>query len=96
MSYDVADPLKRTIPQDAYRGPLRASVTSCTVHSTSLCTEIDSLYFVFAIEEIVLCFLFIACSRITTRLLSYLSIPVFTRLPSTVTQIKENYTVIVH
>lgn len=31
-----------------------------------------------------------------TRLLSYFSIPVSTRLPSTVKQIKENYTVIVH
>lgn len=58
MSYDIADPLKRKIPQHAYRGPSRASVTSYTVYGTSLCTEIDSLYFVFAMEEIVLCFCF--------------------------------------
>lgn len=95
MSYDVADPMKHNYTKCI---PRTIKCFSYIMYRSRHFIVYRNRFLVFCLHNLRHCivFLFIPCSRVMTRLLSYFSIPVSTRLPSTVKQIKENYTVIVH
>lgn len=95
MSYDVADPMKHNYTKCI---PRTIKCFSYIMYRSRHFIVYRNRFLVFCLHNLRHCivFLFIPYSRVMTRLLSYFSIPVSTRLPSTVKQIKENYTVIVH